>query len=163
RPRRPRHRRRPRMYLIDGYNLLHVLTRGKVTSSTRDHLIGLLEAFCRGGGYRARIVFDPTTGMPSRAHRGEVEVRAVSPGRTAEKEFTSALKATTDRMFYPVVTKDRAISREAEQRQAQVMPCEEFARQLLNRTPSGSFEKSDDVPPGEVDYWLREFGLDDDM
>lgn len=148
------------MFLIDGYNLLHVLTRGRVTSETRGRLVDLVEEYCRRGGYRARIVFDPTARERSRAQRGAVEVRYAREGVTADEEILRALAATSDRTAYTVVSNDGAIVREAERRQFKVVSCEAFARLLLETPPPAAAEG--EVPPGEVDHWLREFGLDDD-
>src|SRR6185369_8327985 len=77
RPRRPRHRRRPGMFLIDGYNLLHSFARAKSGDEARSGLIALIQAWSERGGYRARIVFDPTGGMKRNEVRGAIEIRNV--------------------------------------------------------------------------------------
>lgn len=149
------------MFLIDGYNLLHAMVRGRATSEARDRLIGLIEAFCRRGGYSARIVFDPTAELPRKAQRGPLEIRGVAQGRTADDEIIAELEATDDRTAYTVVTNDRAIVQEAHKRKVEVISCEDFARRLRDDEGGGRSGKRDDVPPGEVDYWMREFGLDE--
>ena len=148
------------MFLIDGYNLLHVLTRGPAGAAARERLLGLLEDFCGRGGYRARIVFDPTGELPRRSHRGDVEIRTVEQGRDADGEIMETLRGTGDRTAYTVVTSDREIVREAERLGFEVVRSGEFVRKLLARPEAGP-DKSDAVPPGDVDYWMREFGLDD--
>ena len=148
------------MFLIDGYNLLHVVTRGRTGSEARDHLIGLLETHCRQGGYHARIVFDPTEGLRRREQRGEVEVRCVMPGRTADDEILAVLASTDDQTAHTLVSNDRALVREAEKRGVRVVTCQEFAELLLKPPP---VPEEDFLPsPGEVDYWMKEFGLEED-
>lgn len=147
------------MFLIDGYNLLHSLARERSGVAAREHLISLLEAFCAGGAYRARLVFDPTSGMKRNERRGTLEIRNVPQGRTADEEILEALRATDDRTEFTVVSNDREIVRTAQKRRCAVLPCEEFARMISKRP--GTPEKGGPVSPGEVDYWMREFGLDD--
>jgi predicted RNA-binding protein with PIN domain len=148
------------VFLIDGYNLLHALSPGRATPAAREGLVGRLEAFCRRGGYRARVVFDPTGGMRRRETRGELEVWSVAPGRTADEELVLLLGSTPDRTAFTLVSNDRAIAEAARKRGAQVLSCQEFGRLLTE--PPAEAEKSDGAPPHEVDHWMREFGLDKD-
>jgi predicted RNA-binding protein with PIN domain len=146
------------VFLIDGYNLLHVLTRGRAGDEARRQLVSLVQAFCARGNYRARIVFDPTGGMRRRDQQGEVEILSVAQGRTADDEILAAIGSTDDRTRYTVVSNDLAIVKAAEKKRMEVLPCEEFAKRLAER-PEGSDKGA--VPPGDVDYWMREFGLED--
>jgi len=148
------------LFLIDGYNLLHSFAREKTGGEARAKLVALIESYCVRGNYRARIVFDPTGGMKRNDQRGPVEVRNVPQGLTADEEILGALQATDDRTQYTVVSNDSAIVKAAAKKGFTVVPCEEFAR-LLSAAPEGP-EKSESASPGEVDYWMREFGLDDD-
>ncbi|HLF92423.1 MAG TPA: NYN domain-containing protein [Planctomycetota bacterium] len=147
------------MFLIDGYNLLHAMARGRATSEARQALVSLIESYCRAGGYRARIVFDATGGMKRREERGPLEVRSVPQGRTADEEILDALAATSDRTEYTVVSNDLALVKAAEKRGLKVLACEDFAR-LITARPEAP-EKGDSAPAGEVDYWMKEFGLDE--
>ncbi|HZE96432.1 MAG TPA: NYN domain-containing protein [Planctomycetota bacterium] len=148
------------MFLIDGYNLLHSFARERTGEEARGRLIGLIEAFCTAGNYRARIIFDPTGGMKRNEQRGPVEIRNVPQGGTADDEILEALRCTDDRTRYTVVSNDRSIVSVAEKGGFPVLPCEEFAR-LLSKRPEPP-EKGGAPPPGEVDFWLKEFGLEDD-
>lgn len=148
------------MFLIDGYNLLHAMAKGRATPEARDRLISLLEAWCREGGYRARIVFDPTGGMRRREERGPLEVRSVPQGRTADEVLLADIAATADRTEYTVVSNDLAIVKPCRKQGFQVLSCEDFARQITHRTEAP--EKKDSASASEVDYWMREFGLDDE-
>lgn len=148
------------MFLIDGYNLLHAFVPGRPTDRERERLVTLIEAWCRRGGYRARIVFDPTAGLRSRELRGAVEIRGVAEGRTADEEILRTLASTRDRTAYTVVSDDRAIVAEARKRRCRVVACRDFVRRL--QAP-GSAEPPEPggPPPGEVEYWMREFGLEE--
>jgi predicted RNA-binding protein with PIN domain len=148
------------VFLIDGYNLLHSVARGKSGEEARDGLIALIHAWCERGGYRAKIVFDPTGGMKRNEVRGAIEIRNVPQGTTADEEILEALGKTDDRTQYTVVTNDRALVKAAGKKGFTVVPCEEFARTIAS-APAGP-EKSDRASPGEVDYWMKEFGLEDE-
>jgi predicted RNA-binding protein with PIN domain len=147
------------MFLIDGYNLLHSFAREKSGEDARNGLIALIQAWADRGGYRARIVFDPTGGMKRNEVRGAIEIRNVPQGRTADEEILEALGSTDDRTQYTVVSNDSAIVKAAGKQGFAVVPCEEFARTITTR-PEGP-EKADTASPGEVDYWMKEFGLED--
>ena len=148
------------MFLIDGYNLLHSFARAKSGDEARGGLISLIQAWCERGGYRARIVFDPTGGMKRNEGRGAIEIRNVPQGSTADEEILAALASTDDRTQFTVVTNDAAIVKAAAKRGFPVVPCEEFARLITTRAAGP--EKADTASPGEVDYWMKEFGLEDD-
>ena len=62
------------MFLIDGYNLLHCLARGRATEAAREQVIAKIVEYCTRGNYRAWIVFDATGGMKRREQRGPVDV-----------------------------------------------------------------------------------------
>ena len=148
------------MFLIDGYNLLHSYSRGKSGEDARNGLIALIQAWADRGGYRARLVFDPTGGMKRNEVRGAIEIRNVPQGVTADEEILASLGSTEDRTQYTVVSNDLAIVKAAGKRGFTVIPCEEFARMISARAEGP--EKADTASPGEVDYWMKEFGLEDD-
>jgi len=149
------------MFLIDGYNLLHAAFPEPAAQGSRRRLIDLVVDFCGRRGYRARIVFDATGDMPRRQRRGEVEIRNVPPGRSADDEILEALASTDDRTAHTLVTNDGALAREARRRGVKVIPSGDFARLLQARGPSDDPKAGGLLSPAEVDEWLREFGLDD--
>lgn len=150
------------MFLIDGYNLLHVAASGSPTGSDRRRLVDRIAEFCRRRGYRARIVFDATGDLPRRQWRGGVEIRNVAPGRSADEEILCALTSTSDRTAHALVTDDRALVREARRRGVRVIPCRDFLRLLEEAARPGTDVKEQPLlSPGEVDYWMREFGLEE--
>jgi len=147
------------MFLIDGYNLLHAAFPDRATGGSRRHLVDLVVDYCRRGGYRARIVFDATGDMPRRQRRGEVEIRNVPRGSTADDEILEALASTEDRTAHTLVTDDRELAREAARRGVKVIPSGEFARLLQVRGPAEDPKAGGTLSSGEVDYWMDEFGL----
>lgn len=148
------------MFLIDGYNLLHSFSRAKTGDDARNGLIALIHAWCERGGYRAKIVFDPTGGMKRNEVRGAIEIRNVPQGSTADEEILEALEQSDDRTRYTVVSNDAVLVKAAGKKGYTVVACEEFARTISAKT--GGPEKSESASPGEVDYWMKEFGLEDD-
>jgi hypothetical protein len=139
------------VYLIDGYNLLHAI------GATRDALLGAVEAFCRRESQSARIVFDPTGGMKRRENRGPLEIRVVAEGRKADEEILAAIEATADRTAWTLVSNDLELVKAAEARKLRVLACRDFA--ALFAAPPDDDEKR--PPGGDVDFWMKEFGLDE--
>ncbi len=142
------------MFLIDGYNLLHAI------GTSRDALLGAVEAWCRREKRTARIVFDPTGGMKRRENRGPLEIRVVAEGRKADEEILAALGATSDRTAWTLVSNDLELVKAAERKGMTVLTCKDFAALLA--APDLGPEKKEGAGPGEVDFWMKEFGLDED-
>ena len=148
------------MFLIDGYNLLHALARGRAGESAREQLLSKIVEFCSRENYRAWIVFDATGGMKRREQRGPVDVQNVPQGKTADEVILGALATSDDPTKYSVVSNDLRLIKAAEHRGIKVLSCEEFGRRILARPEAP--EKGGLPSPGEVDYWMREFGFDED-
>ena len=142
------------MYLIDGYNLLHAI------GASRDSLLGALEAWCRRENRAARVVFDPTGGMKRRENRGTLEIRVTAEGRKADEEILAAIGATSDRTAWTLVSNDLELVKAAERKGMLVIACKDFGALLAAKDASP--EKKDGAPPSEVDFWMKEFGLEDD-
>jgi hypothetical protein len=139
------------VYLIDGYNLSHAI------GVSRDALLGAVESFCRRENQGARIVFDPTGGMKRRENRGPLEIRVVAEGRKADEEILAAIESTADRTAWTLVSNDLELVKAAESKSIRVVACRDFAALLVERP-------SDDEKPasgGDVDFWMKEFGLDE--
>jgi predicted RNA-binding protein with PIN domain len=147
------------VFLIDGYNLLHSLARGRATEAAREQLLAKIVEYCTRENYRAWIIFDATGGMKRRDQRGPVEITNVPQGSTADEVILNALAICDDQVQYTVVSNDLKIIRAAEKDGYKVLSCEDFGRRIL-KGPEES-EKGGTPSPGEVDYWMREFGLDE--
>jgi predicted RNA-binding protein with PIN domain len=147
------------MFLIDGYNLVHCLARGRAGEGAREQIVSKIVDYCARENYRAWIVFDATGGMKRREQRGPVEIQNVRQGETADATILELLASSGDQMQYTVVSNDLTIIKAAEKDGYKVLSCEEFGRRILARPDEP--EKGGPPSPGEVDYWLREFGLDE--
>lgn len=147
------------MFLIDGYNLVHCLARGRAGEAARDLVLSKIVEYCSRENYRALIVFDATGGMKRREQRGPVEIHNVRQGETADETILQLLATCDDQMQYTVVSNDLKIIKAAEKDGYKVLPCEDFGRRILAHPEEP--EKGGPPSPGEVDYWLREFGLDE--
>lgn len=165
------------MLLIDGYNLLFASARRRLAREelpkAREDLIVRIARYCEIGGLRARIVFDFTQGPPvyghaSRRKLGAVELWFTPRGITADQEILGTVGATQDRTAYTVITSDRAIAEAVAKKQVTVQDSSTFSSEV-ERVLRNAEGKTDEAPqkdqglgPGEVDYWLREFGFDDE-
>lgn len=147
------------MFLIDGYNLVHCLARGRATPEARDQVISKIVEYCVRENYRAWIVFDATGGMKRRDQKGPVEIYNVPQGQTADAVILNALATCDDQMQYTVVSNDLGIIKAARKDGYKVLSCEEFGLRILTR-PEGP-DKGGAPSPGEVDYWMKEFGLEE--
>jgi predicted RNA-binding protein with PIN domain len=148
------------VFLIDGYNLLHSLARGRATETAREQLLSKIFEYCSRGNYRAFVVFDPTGGMKRRDQRGPVEIYNVPQGETADGVILETLATCDDQMQYSVVSNDLKIVKAAQKGGYKVVSCEEFGQRVLRRPEEP--EKGGLPSPGEVDYWMKEFGFEDD-
>ena len=96
--------------------------------------------------------------MKRRENRGALEIRVVAEGRKADEEIIAAIQATTDRTAWTLVSNDLELVKAAEAKSLRVLACRDFAALLADRP-------ADDEKPasgGDVDFWMKEFGLDDD-
>ena len=159
------------MLLIDGYNLLHSgqpVSREKLPQA-RQELSVLVARYCEAAGLRARIVFDfthgpPAFGIPLRQKVGTVEVWFTPKGVTADDEIIGIIEGTEDRTAFTVVTSDRGIADAVTKRQVKVTASEAFRKEMAEALRGGETEapeKTQGLGPGEVDYWMKEFGLDE--
>lgn len=98
-------------------------------------------------------------------HSARVSVQYSGPGRPADDDIVKRLHATRDKTAYTVVSTDRAIRDEAERLGFRVRTAQEFAAELdeeRDRAAQGDRDpKEHGISPGEVDAWMREFGIDE--
>ncbi len=163
------------MLLIDGYNLLFAQKKveRRRLPEAREALVLRIARYCESCGQQARVIFDFTQGPPAfggeaRRRLGAVEIRYTPKGVTADDEILGTLAGTKDRTAYTVVTSDRGIADEARRRQFEVVDSdrmlaemERILREAAGKTGEAP-EKLRGLAPGEVDHWMREFGLRDE-
>ncbi len=164
------------MLLIDGYNLLFASHKGRIQSNemeaSREKLIDRVARYCERRGTRARIVFDhtkgpPVWGIPGRTKSGPVEVLYTPQGVIADDEILGMVEKTGDRTSFTLVTNDRGIADVVRKRRFRVLGSEAFLSEMEKEIESAEGksddprEKTEGLPPGEVDYWMKEFGIDE--
>lgn len=151
---------------IDCYNLLHATMPPSMAGLDEDGLCRLL-AQSPWAGDRIVVVCDGQTkpGLAATSPVSQVELIYSGPHKSADDviiELTAAYSAP--RRLY-VVTDDREIRKAVRRRKAQTLSTGAFIRALAASRPAGSGPAAvarhrPALPPGEVDHWLKEFGID---
>ncbi len=109
----------------------------------------------------------PIWGIPGRTQSGPVEILYTPQGVIADHEILQMVEKAGDRTAYTVVTNDRGISDVVKKSQVRVIPSHTFLKEMEKAvSDSGGVsedprEKSEGLSSGDVDYWMREFGLDE--
>lgn len=155
------------MYLIDGYNVLFVLHRGRVHRETleakRGDLIREIERYCAERGARACVFFDnraQAARHTGRRTRERVEVVFTPSNTSADDEIVRRLSAERDKKSMKVVTSDREIVLAAERERVTVLSSAQFLRQISAAKQKTDGEaKCQGISKAEVNWWMKEFGL----
>ena len=167
--------------LIDGYNLLHVTDifseAGPGTDLHRTRL-ALLDFLAASLNERERtettIVFDAAgapPGLPQTLVHGGMTVQFARRHSDADEMIEDLLEQCAAPRALVVVSSDHRIQRAARHCGAAYIDSSQWYAELLaaSRPPdvgsSQSAKPTADVPPEELNYWVREFGetpTDDD-
>jgi predicted RNA-binding protein with PIN domain len=155
--------------LVDCYNVLH--------AEMPPSLAGLDEAgLCialsrsRWAGQRVVVVCDGRVKPhgPAASPKEGVELVYSGPRCTADDVIIEMIGADSAPRRLAVVSNDRQIQKAARRRRCQVISCEEFIRGLAGDQASGGKKKAEagasrrpsgPLTPGQVDFWLKEFGV----
>ena len=154
-------------YIIDGHNLIPKIP-GMSLQDLEDELqlVNLLQEFCRLQRKQVEVYFDnaPPGGAPVR-NFGSVVARFVRQGGTADQAIQKKLKRLGgEARNWTVVSSDREVQANARSLRAKVISAEIFARQLmevLEDSTTISSDSEDELSPGEVEDWMRIFGVDE--
>lgn len=160
------------MLLLDGYNVLFA-GRGKRLDTNafeqeRERLLQLLVRYAELCDRKTLVIFDhtrsaPIFGTPLREIRGLVEIRFTEQGVSADDEIIRMVKETPDRTRFTVVSTDRAIRREVEARKVKVLTSDEFWADVKSRLQTAEERgMPGTLSSGEVEGWMREFGLEEE-
>jgi predicted RNA-binding protein with PIN domain len=151
--------------LIDGYNVLFKAIRppGHRLSEERDKLVGRIGRHCAATGQRARIFFDPkrgpgVTGFDRVRRRPPVEVVELSEV-SADDAIRAIVESGSDRTAFRVVSSDREVTDAAQRRKFETMASEQFLKEMERGEAEAPGEKPGGLAPGEVNYWMDQFGL----
>lgn len=160
--------------LIDGNNLLFVamgIGKSDIELGKR-RLCARLTTWAAQAGEQVCVVFDwqaPDEGPT--AQWGDRNVEVVFSGRNAPADalLLERIRANTAPKRLLVVSSDHEIQQAARRRRARVASSDSFwsrlSADLRSAPPSVPVEppeKQSGVPAEDVDYWVREMGLDRD-
>lgn len=163
------------MLLIDGYNALHQFFRGRpiepdTIQSRREEFLEALQIYSVRRRKNILVFFDsgrsdPPFPMHRQIVRGRLAVITTPRGVTADDAIIEKLEEARDRRSFKVITSDRVILNAAERRRIDFQTSEDFVRELERFLESGRSvydeEKLQGISEGEAEYWLREFGLEE--
>ena len=165
-------------FLIDGYNLLNatgISSRGKGPGNlerARQALLNtLVESLPPEEVPRTIVVFDasesPWGVAKQSVHRG-ITVQFAAKDDDADSVIERLIAADSAPKRLTVVSSDHRLQRAAKRRRATAIDSDVWFNQLLRdraarSSPSATADVAKPegpVSPGEVEQWLREFGLD---
>jgi hypothetical protein len=162
--------------LIDGYNLLHasgILGRGIGPGSlerSRAALLNFLaESLAADDLARTTVVFDAREAPPglprSVQHRG-ITVCFAEPGGDADGVIEQLIAADSSPRRLTVVSSDHRLHRAARRRHAKPIDSDQWYLQVVRariarqKGPTQSAKPGDPASESEVQFWLRQFGLE---
>jgi predicted RNA-binding protein with PIN domain len=153
--------------LVDGNNLMFALAEVAIDAD-RAELPRILARFAQRQGVAATVVFD---GRPHRP-RGAEDVPPEGPAgveiyysgtRTADEVLAELVDADSAPRQLMVVSSDRQVQKYARRRRCKVIDALDFARLLkapaAPRRLSEPRDQMQGLRKGQVDKWLKEFGL----
>lgn len=164
--------------IVDAYNVLHVtgVLPPDLAGIEVDDLVELV-ADSRFARQPVCLVCDgrraggDSAGEPHEPDDAETSVHVIyaGRGRTADDVILDMVRRSSIRRRLTVVTQDRPLAGEARKAGCRVMRSDTFLRRLAHdrarREGRGRRRRSKPSPPltaGEVDAWLRYFGLNED-
>ncbi len=152
-------------FAVDAYNLIFAdeglsdIADEKLESA-RDALVELLRPLA---ATRRTVVavFDGAElafAGPRRTTRQGVRVIFSEPKGTADLEIEQVISSAPPACNWRVVTNDRGLVRRARSLGAKSIPTKDFLRALRQKPRRPASEPR--LSPGEVDHWMRVFGLE---
>ncbi len=148
--------------LVDGHNLIGQMPDIRLDDPHDEAKLAMqIKRFCMRHRHHCTIVFD--NGVPgglSRLSNSQVTVIFAPPGTPADRLLIARIRRASDPASLVVVTSDRAIIAEAQNRKMRVIRSSDFVQILY--TPTRAPVEDEDTNPvitaEEVAYWLVIFG-----
>ncbi len=172
--------------IIDGYNLLHasgILGRGRGSGGlerSRNALLNfLVESLEPRELAETTVVFDAREAPPGLprtvVHRG-LRVRFAEKGSEADELIEQLIVADSAPRRLTIVSSDHRLHRAARRRRAKPIDSDRWYAEIVHKrierarqdaTPSsrqsqGNQKPSEPMSEGEVQFWLKQFGLEAD-
>jgi predicted RNA-binding protein with PIN domain len=155
-------------YLIDGNNVMgQRVGWHRDKPAARRRLMDELAAFARVKRVKVAVVFD---GAPEEffkdgsSYRG-VRVFYAERGSNADERIKLLVEASRERRTLIVVTSDRALASYVRRLGAQILRSGELRQRLdeiAARNDAPAFEENETVDDGELNGWMRYFGVEED-
>jgi predicted RNA-binding protein with PIN domain len=145
-------------YIIDGHNLIAHF-EGIELDDPEDEvkLIRLLRSFCARTRKKATVYFDQgTLGYDDPPTQGGLEVRFITPPRTADQAIQSHIRRLgREASNWTVISSDRAVLDAARQAGAKGLPSQVFAQRLVIRDKDlhPPEKPSSDLSDDEIKAW----------
>jgi predicted RNA-binding protein with PIN domain len=139
--------------VIDGDNLLGTWPGRSRSDAEKRALVRAVDALMRKDKRRIVVVFDGSA--PPGVSYGP-DVVFSGQGRKADAVILELLRREADPRGWSVVTNDRSLGDQCRFVGARVEPARAF-RERLERDGAGEKPET----PGDIDYWLDQFGGDD--
>ena len=139
--------------VIDGDNVLGTWPGRSRSDADKRALVREVDLLMRREKRRVVVVFD---GSPPPGVSYGQDVRFSGKGRKADAVILELLRGESDKRGWTVVTNDRSLADQCRWVGAHVEAAHAFRERLLRDTEG---EKPD--APGDLDYWLGQFGGDD--
>ena len=164
--------------LVDGYNLLHAsgifgrIGGARSLEHSRQALLNFIaESVEERELERTTVVFDAASappGLPRQLSFRGMTVRFASPKASADDEIEQLILSDSTPKRLTVVSSDHRIQRAAHRRKARAIDSDQWYAEVIrqrgerNQTPQSPQAKpSEPHTEGEVNYWLRAFGVDE--
>ncbi len=163
--------------IIDGYNLLHAsgilgggIGPGSLERSRSALLNFLAESLAERTLARTTVVFDardPPPGLPRVTQYRGITVRFAPRGSDADAEIEQLISEHHAPRRLTVVSSDHRLQRAARRRRAKPVDSDvwyhDVVRQRIRRAHTKSPPGKPTGPPSEVEvqFWLRQFGLEE--
>ena len=155
--------------IIDGHNIIPKIP-GLELSAVDDEmqLVEMLQEFCRISRKKIEVYFDKAPpGHPRSRQFGSVTAHFIREGYTADHAIRDRLyQLKRAASSWTVVSSDRQVQSNARAFHADVYSAERFAAHLLETLfPKESSVQTNheiSIPAGDIDDWLRLFGIDEE-
>jgi predicted RNA-binding protein with PIN domain len=157
-------------FVIDGNNLMYAYAEVAGPAIGRQHLCEVVARWACRSPAAVVIVFDgppPPSGVRRQMQYDALEI-LFGEGRTADEVIEDLVERAASPSNVCIVTSDRALAAAGRHRRCRWIRSQDFVRMLAAppapppAKPAGRSEKPETQAPGEVDAWLRQFGLPTD-
>ncbi len=155
--------------IVDGYNVLHAdpelkrMIRQDLQKARRI-LVRRLTDYLGDRRVQVTLVFDGRGGLTDVDVEipGKLQVLYSAAGQTADELIVGMLERSDSPRRFIVVTSDIAdIGRTARAMGAGLLSSREFLSRIQPAAPAPD-EAADGETPGDLDYWLKQFGQEED-